>query len=312
MPNRFQVIVPFFEDHDTLPDLIESLVLVGVEPASISVVLSGPRRNIFEIRDRYKIELICSDGPLTPSQARNLGGKRATADYIAFLDADTVVTESWADALNEVASQSAVLLTGDTCHISRDPSWIEKSWFSQIEKLKSSYINGANIIVKRSFFLELNGFDEDLETGEDYDFSIRASKLGVEPKLDDRFFVYHEGYPKTAKEFYRREKWHATGDLGSFSAFFKSKVMWASTLYIFCLFVLIAAALTFQPEYFLIAILIMFFISISLTLYKFGWNKAVLTNSVIMNIYLGGRGMALAKKLLKPSTFFRKPSLNPK
>lgn len=88
------------------------------------------------------------------------------------------------------------------------------------------------MIVTRRFFDELGGFDELLETGEDYDFCARARLAGGSIVLDPQLVVTHEGYPRTLAAFIRREAWHGAGDFTSLPAVLRSKVALATILFV--------------------------------------------------------------------------------
>lgn len=182
--------------------------------------------------------------------------------------------------------------------MSTSPNWIEKNWFAEIRKIERTYLNGGNIIVKSGIFRVLKGFDEELSTGEDYDFSMRAKKLDVGPFFDDRLIVHHEGNPKSIPQFIKREKWHAQGDLASLQRFFKSKVMMGSLFYLILLLVAFVFFISGKFLTFLSFFFLMSFLCVSLATLKLGWlGKKTIQTSVIMNFYLLGRGWALIDKL---------------
>jgi GT2 family glycosyltransferase len=235
-PKPYKIVVLLFDDEDNLVNLLKSLVEVGISASDIIISISGSRGNIDELSEIYDFRLIHSDQRLNPSATRNRGASEVKADYIVFLDSDVLVTQEWENALDDISSSKSSLFIGDTVHVSATPNWLELFWFSRIKRGNRIYINGANIIVRKDFFQALGGFDESLDSGEDYDFSIRAARSGTPPILDERLKVFHEGYPKSIKQFIKRERWHAFGDLGSLEMFFKSNVMIAASIYMLFLF----------------------------------------------------------------------------
>jgi len=80
-------------------------------------------------------------------------------------------------------------------------------------------------------FRELDGFDENLKSGEDYDLCERASSLGCKIWIDTELVAYHHGYPETIGGFFRRERWHGMGDVTSISKVAHSKVAIAALLF---------------------------------------------------------------------------------
>lgn len=171
---------------------------------------------------------ICFDSPgCTISYMRNLGALEATSDIFVFLDADVYLGKDWGGRIGSVLERlhcQPHILTGSIYGISGDNNWIEKAWFAPRTTAKHiNYINGGHLIIHRSLFAKVGGFDCELETGEDYEFCVRARKTGALIENDPELKVVHAGYPKDLKRFFLRERWHARGDYKSLKALGSSK-----------------------------------------------------------------------------------------
>lgn len=172
---------------------------------------------------------------LTISRARNEGVQFARSEIIAFLDADVLVTNEWADAISQVMEElisNKFTITGYRYGVDDSPSWIEKVWFLPLPNVQSKYLNGGNLITTKSLHNAIGGFDESLETGEDFDYCTRATAAGARIIHQPELGTIHLGYPKTAWHFIKREFWHGKGDFSSVSSFARSKVAIVSTLYL--------------------------------------------------------------------------------
>ncbi|WP_166259631.1 glycosyltransferase family 2 protein [Marinobacter salicampi] len=300
-PRPYEIVIPVFDDEENLVNLLDSLADVGVSPCDVIVSMSGPKGNIDKLKASYGFRLLYSENRQGPSATRNKGAGETTADYIMFLDSDVLVSKQWKVALDEITEEKSVLLAGDTVHVSATPNWLERFWFSQMERGERKYINSANVLVRQDLFQDLGGFNEKLDSGEDYDFSIRSAAYGAPPVFDKRLKVFHEGYPKSVMEFLKRERWHASGDLGSIKAFMASRVMLAATLYVLISLTVLATLITANWSVFLPAALAFLFFPLGLTLYKLGWDgKSTVLSYLIMNFYLAGRGSALIGLLSRP------------
>lgn len=173
------------------------------------------------------IKLIKLKEKVTISQARNIGWAQSNYDIVVFLDADVLITNAWAlemATVTEQLSRTPLIITGCRYTLSETPSKIEKTWFSNLKKGKESYINSGNLITTKSVLQLTKGFDEQLITGEDVDFCQRAQQAGVKILINYELLAHHEGYPKTIKRFFLRERWHGTGDLKDIHTFLSSKV----------------------------------------------------------------------------------------
>ena len=109
-------------------------------------------------------------------------------------------------------------------------NWIEKYWFKPLERGDNTHINSGHLIISRELFDEVGGFNEELQTGEDYDISARAKAAGIVLVDDVRLKVIHKGFPEGIGEFFGREFWHGKGDASSLAAILHSKVALVSFL----------------------------------------------------------------------------------
>lgn len=122
-------------------------------------------------------------GPFAgPAAARNAGARVARSDNLAFLDDDDEWSSDHVETLSRLLSDSDVVATGFRRHtrsgeveIRTPPTELRASeWFVQ-----NQGIQGSNLAVRRSTFLEMLGFDELLWCDEDMDFAIRCADRGV-------------------------------------------------------------------------------------------------------------------------------------
>jgi glycosyltransferase involved in cell wall biosynthesis len=170
----------------------------------------------------------------TISTLRNLGGAKARASILVFVDADVYLAKEWGSRIKTAMSRlqgQPDVITGSLYGISGDDNWIEKTWFApRTLQADVKYINGGHLIIHKDLFSRLGGFDSLLETGEDYEFCVRARRMGASIENDSELKVVHAGYPKSIKRFFFRERWHARGDYVSLRALLSSKPALASLL----------------------------------------------------------------------------------
>jgi glycosyltransferase involved in cell wall biosynthesis len=172
--------------------------------------------------------VVLMDPSATIGALRNLGARRAGGRVLVFLDADVSLATEWReslpDALAAVQGQAPVV-TGSHCGPPDDCGWIERNWFGQFAVEQDvSHLGTGHMMLDREFFLRIGGFDEGLETGEDYEFCQRARAAGAGVVNDPRLRVVHHDFPRSLRQFVRREAWHGRGDLRSLPAFLHSKV----------------------------------------------------------------------------------------
>jgi len=217
------IVIPVYNEQDFIAISLESIFscLQTVDFAyEIVVVNNGSTDGTLDILGKFRDISVFSIDRTTVSCARNFGALKASGDLLAFIDGDVVITVDWVNAIAALIEDNdgKAILTGSKCRSRPDGTWIERYWFSSLE---SSHINSGNLIISRSAFNYLGGFNRELKTGEDVDLCDRA-KLSEEVTFvkNINFSSIHLDYPRTLKRFFLRELWHGEGDLKSLRFFF--------------------------------------------------------------------------------------------
>jgi len=155
----FTIIIPFREDRGWLQNAIDS-----VENQSFS-----------------NYELIIQQGPHNQSKNVNDGLKKASGQYIYILHEDDElysddVLEKLAEFIEEEEEASQQHLTWLIGAAMDSQARFFDSSFRGLESLlENNTIHGGTCVYNTEKMRELGGFDEALETGEEYDFNIRLS-----------------------------------------------------------------------------------------------------------------------------------------
>ncbi len=177
---------------------------------------------------------------------RNEGVRHATGDVLAFLDADCEAGESWiADAVRLLFDEGGVGLVGGICCAPAQGSWIERTWApivpSNIEKDVNA-LGCTGLVVKKSVFDQLGGFDEILEAAEDDDFCRKVRSIGLRIVCSPKCAVIHHGYPRSLRAIARRQVWHGSNQLES-STGLKDYLLMLTHLFLFGELLVIAGAI---------------------------------------------------------------------
>ncbi|HEX7148309.1 MAG TPA: HAD-IIIA family hydrolase [Actinomycetota bacterium] len=174
----FDVVVPTV-GRDSLQLLLEALAGAdGPSPGRVLVV--DDRRDRSRALPVTGVEVVAGRGA-GPAAARNLGWRRATADWVAFLDDDVVPGPSWLADLardleglgSEVAASQGrvrVPLAG------RRPT----DWERNVRGLETARWATADMAYRRSVLQEVGGFDERFPRAyrEDADLGLRVVRAG--------------------------------------------------------------------------------------------------------------------------------------
>jgi glycosyltransferase involved in cell wall biosynthesis len=213
---KVSVVIPAFNEEKFLSKTIEAVRAneISEEDYEIIVVNNGSSDRTAEIARRAGVTLVESERRFVGA-ARNMGARVARGEVLSFLDADCIPKTDWLrEGIKSLDQEKCV--TGAQCEAPDDAGWIERVWFShqRTGRIEIPHINSGNLIIHRSLFFEIGGFDETLSSGEDFEFCSRA-KSRVRIIADNKIRVVHLGNPKTIKDFIAREIWHGMGALGS-------------------------------------------------------------------------------------------------
>jgi glycosyltransferase involved in cell wall biosynthesis len=169
------------------------------------------------------------------SYLRNFGARHSTGDILAFIDADCSIMPGWREKTIENLNSKKISATGSKYSNPHRPHWIEKSWFSQKNRRrrKVKYINSGNLAIKRKAFIEIGGFNENLISGEDAELGWRLNGKGHMIVEDPNIVAIHLGNPKSLIEFYKREKWHGMGMVGTLNISKLDKPFILTSTYLF-------------------------------------------------------------------------------
>ncbi len=118
-----------------------------------------------------------------PAAGRNSGAKKATGDLLLFLDADTILPIGFIERnLKEFVERdlalAAVLSRVNTKKVIYQRMYDLGNLFILLSENISPYATGHCIFCPAAIHRKINGFNETLNHGEDFDYAKRAAKQG--------------------------------------------------------------------------------------------------------------------------------------
>lgn len=190
---RFSVIIPALNEEKFLPKLLVSLAAQTKKNFEVIVVDGNSIDRTVEVARKFASKLpflaveISSRASL-PLQ-RNLGAKKARAEWFIFIDADSIVLPYFIDRVEQyIDSEKPKLFTtwvrpdsevpGDALLTLLGNMFVEGSII-----LKRQLSPGPLTVVDRQDFEKVGGYDENLKFGEDFDFAQRLAENSVHLKI---------------------------------------------------------------------------------------------------------------------------------
>ena len=245
------IIIPALNEERIIGRCLESLAKLAFarDRFEVLVVDNGSRDRTLDIAESFQDRLnlrILQKANVRISALRNLGARAAAGDILAFLDADCLAPEDWLDHILELAPTDGAGVLGAHYLLPDDSTWVGRTWHRYQEAPKSGevpHVPAGDLIMRREDFLRLGGFDESIQTNEDYELCERARKAGMQVRAFPRIGVVHLGTAQSLQVFFRKQAWHGTHVIKVFLRdVLKShnrKAVFFAAYTLFCLFAVI-------------------------------------------------------------------------
>jgi glycosyltransferase involved in cell wall biosynthesis len=212
------IIIPALNEEKMIGRCLESLAQLAFarERFEVLVVDNGSWDKTVAIAESFKDRLnlrILQKTSVRISGLRNLGAGAAQGDILAFLDADCMPAGDWLDRIFELAPADGAGVLGAHYLLPEDSSWVGRTWHRYQEAPKSgevSHVPAGDLIMRREDFFGLGGFDETIQTNEDYELCERARTAGMQVRAFPQIGVVHLGTAQSLRVFFRKQAWHGT------------------------------------------------------------------------------------------------------
>ena len=197
------VIVPTYNRVHQLPRALDSILCQSCSPKEIIVVDDGSTDETSALMTSEYPEIVFIQQQNTGvSSARNVGIKRASGDWIAFLDSD----DEWLPEKLEIQMKALYENPGKKiCHTNE--IWIRNGkrvnpkkkhekfggWIFQ-KCLPLCCISPSSVIIHKSIFKEIGLFDYSLPVCEDYDLWLRITARNPVLYIEEPFLIKYGGH----------------------------------------------------------------------------------------------------------------------
>ena len=211
---KVSVIVPVRDEEESIRELLDSLLAQTLRPDEIVIVDGGSVDATPQIVEEYihkgaPVRLIRASASL-PGRGRNLGAAQASFEWLGFTDAGIRVANNWLEALTTKAKQDDSI---DVVYGFFQP--VTDTFFTECAAI--AYVSPAvphegmlirprsiaSALLRREAWQAVNGFPEDLRSGEDLDFMDRLEHEGYRSVFEPRAQVYWKLKPTLASTFKR-------------------------------------------------------------------------------------------------------------
>lgn len=299
---QISFVIPAYNEQKFIAQTIQSINQHIGDRYSYEVIVvdHGSTDDTAQLAKTAHARVYPAPGANTISELRNIGVSHANADLLIFLDADTTLTNDWIVNFPETYAEvrhNPFLIVGSKRDIPPSASWVSRLWFRFIKtENEPTHLGGGHIITTKELFNTIGGFSTELDTGEDYEFCIRAKKHGARIVARPKLRALHHGVPKNLKQFFLREIWHGRGDWLKLQSVFDSKVAIASITFML-LHATILVDLIFRLTQYRLSIAAIGGIGLICTyssLIQYGGQpvRIIVANSVLFYVYYCARSLS--------------------
>lgn len=212
------IIIPALNEEKMIGRCLESLTKLAFarDRFEVLVVDNGSRDRTLAITESFKDRLnlkVLQQAGVCISALRNLGARAASGGILAFLDADCLVPADWLDRIFTLSRADGAGVLGAHYLLPEDSSWVGRTWHRYQEASKTgevSHVPAGDLVMRREDFLRVGGFDETIQTNEDYELCDRARKAGMDVRAFPQIGVIHLGTAQSLRVFFRKQAWHGT------------------------------------------------------------------------------------------------------
>jgi glycosyltransferase involved in cell wall biosynthesis len=214
---KFSIIIPTKNEEANIGRCLDSIMAIDCSRENFEVIVvdNGSDDRTVEIAREKGARLSIRPG-LTIAALRNKGAEMANGDVLAFLDADCTVSREWLSEASRYLDRKDIACFGSPPTVPDNATWVQRAWFQvrrkDAEAGETAWLESMNMFVRREVFRMVGGFNEDLVTCEDYDFSLRVKRVG---RLfsDSGIVAVHHGEAASLGHFFRKELWRGIGNL---------------------------------------------------------------------------------------------------
>ncbi|OGD85844.1 hypothetical protein A2164_00255 [Candidatus Curtissbacteria bacterium RBG_13_35_7] len=182
------IIIPTYNEQQNIGQCLQSILAQNYKNIELIIVDNFSKDKTLAIAKKYT--RLCFQKGDERSAQRNFGAKKAKGKYLLFLDADMKLTKNAIkEAVSKIKKGKFIVAFPE---VSIGQNFWEKSIALERNLYQNEQILAAARLYPKSLFHKLNGFDEKLIAGEDWDLTIRAKTFGATLIITQQKIIHKE------------------------------------------------------------------------------------------------------------------------
>jgi glycosyltransferase involved in cell wall biosynthesis len=186
---KFSIIIPALNEEKFLPKLLASITRQTVKNFDVVVVDGQSKDRTIAVANRFKSRIpnltVVSCDPPGVSRQRNMGARVGRADWLVFVDADSVLLPAFIERIGRFINRKHARFFTTWLMADRDdPVYAIAAFLFNISieaeiLIQHPWAPGPLTVVERSAFEMVGGYNEKCTYGEDHELGVMVYKKGI-------------------------------------------------------------------------------------------------------------------------------------
>lgn len=215
---KISIIIPCFNAGCLLKDQLDALsnqTLSTIQPSEWEIIVVDNRShdNSIEIAQTYlskipNLRIIEATERQGVAHARNVGARAAMGKFLAFCDADDIVSKTWVESiLSALSNHPFVASCFDYKFLNGFAEGNQSYHLQTIRPRFFEHAGGCGMGIHASIFSEVGGFDEEIMFLEDMEFSFKVQASGYPLFFEKQAIIYVRQRSTASGGFRQARKW---------------------------------------------------------------------------------------------------------
>ncbi|MDZ5602685.1 glycosyltransferase [Pseudomonas sp. RP23018S] len=212
--SQVSIVIPMFNEARHIARTLASAQRAAARAGlacELIVVDNGSTDDGPAIARQFGAQVLSLPG-LTIGALRNRGAALGNGHWLAFLDADIEVPAQWLAQLLRLHGEQRADVFALDCDTPAAAPWYARAWQRRTLRTgavqhRAQWLPTPNLLMPRSWFARVGGFNEQLTTGEDKDLTWRLTQAGARLLAVRDPVALHWGFEGRWGEWLGKELW---------------------------------------------------------------------------------------------------------
>ena len=170
----------------------------------LEILMVGPPAR--KLGTSWPIRVIHPEAIYKPGKARNLGAAQASGDILLFLDDDMLVATDWVERNVQALKQAGIGAVGAYMPGKTQTFYARCTDFTNYGRYQHKHamdelLGAGSMGIHKNLFIELGGFDEELQASEDIELCYRLHQQGYRTIYRPEIIAIHDHHQDTLRKF---------------------------------------------------------------------------------------------------------------